>query len=158
MTLVEIEGVVNTELKDEHFQGRNIEAPKPGSRIDSHAIHVGGWVLGRNSPTLTVEVVHNGTVLQSTELDVPRPDIVAGFPGVSGAEQSGFRTTVAVPDPGDNELIVQAVLQDESRFPLGVIQARRRRSGEEQDGEDSVREGSGPVARFFRRMLGLGDG
>jgi hypothetical protein len=158
MALVEIEDVAKTELDAEQLQGRNIEVPKPGSRADSDTIHVVGWVLGRNSPALTVEVVHDGTVIQSAPIDVRRPDVVAAFPEVPGAEQSGFRTNVTIPDTGENELLVQAVLKDESRVPLGIIRARQSRSGEERYGESSVQDQSGPVTRFLRRVFGRGDG
>ena len=132
MSLVEIEDVVKTELEAEQLHGRNIEAPKPGSRVDSGTIHVVGWVLWRNSPALTVEVVHDGTVRQSAPIDVQRPDITAAFPEVPGAEQSGFRTTVAMRDKGESELLVQAVLRDESSVVLDVIRAQQRRGSEER--------------------------
>jgi hypothetical protein len=156
--LVEIKDVVKTELDAEQLQGRNIEAPKPGGRVDSTTIHVAGWVLGRNSPALTVEIVHDGTVLQGAPIDVDRPDIVAAFPEVPGAEQSGFRTNVPIPDADEFELLVQAVLQDETTIPLGVIRAQQSRSGEEQYGK-SIRHDRqpGPLARFFQRLLGRGD-
>lgn len=158
MALVEIEDVVKTELDAEQLQGRNIEAPKPGRRAESDKIHVVGWVVGRNSPALTVEVVHDGTVIQSAPIDVRRPDVVDAFPGVSGAEQSGFRTNVPVPNSGEFELLVQAVFRDEGRVPLGVIRARQGGSGEEQFSESKVRERSGSLARFFRQILGRGGG
>jgi O-antigen biosynthesis protein len=158
MTLVEIVDVVKTELDAEQLQGRNIEAPKTGSRIDGDTLLVVGWALGRSSPALTVEIVHDGTVMRSAPIDVQRPDITAAFPEVPGAEQSGFRTTVAIPDTGESELFVQAVLRDESRVPLGVIRAQQRRSSEERYSESSVQDRSGPLTRFFRRVLGRGGG
>jgi hypothetical protein len=158
MTLVEIVDVALAELNAEQLQGRNIEVPKTGSWIDSDAIRVAGWVLGRRSPAVAVEVVHVGTVLQSAELDVQRPDVADAFPEVSGAEQSGFRTGVIVPDTGESELLVQAVLQDESRVPPGVIRAGQRRSVEEQYSESTVKDQPGPLMRFFRRVLGRGGG
>jgi hypothetical protein len=153
MTLVEIEGVLHTELKAEQLQGRYIEAPKPGSQIDRDAIHIGGWVLGRDSPALSVDFVHDGKVIESTPIEVARPDIVAAFPEASGGEQSGFRTNVPIPDTGEFELLVQAVFEDQSRVPLGVIRARQSRSGEEQQSESSVQEQSKPLTGFFRRLF-----
>jgi hypothetical protein len=154
MSLVEILDVALTELDAEQLRGRNIEFPKTGSYLDSDTFHVVGWVLGRSSLAITVEILQDGTIVQSSPLDVQHPDIVAAFPDASGAEQSGFRTTVAVSDPGNNKLIVQALLQDESRVPLGVIQARRHRSGEESYGESSGQVQSRPLTRLLRRVLG----
>jgi hypothetical protein len=166
MAFVEILDVALSDLDAEQLQGRNIEAPKADSRIYSDMIHGVGWVLGRSSPAVTVEGVHDGTVLQSTLIDLQRPDVTDAFPGVHGAEQSGFRTNVVVPNSGEFELLVRAVLQDEGNVSLGVIQARQRRNDQEQkDGSSAqdrsgrlVQERSGPFETFFRRLLGRGSG
>ncbi len=166
MTSVEIVDVVNADLDAGQLRGRNIEVPKTGSRIDGDTIFVIGWVLGRSSPAVTVEVIYDGKVLQSAPIDVRRPDIAAAFPDASEAELSGFRTTVAIPNTGESELLVQAVLQDEGTIPLGIIRARQRRGDEEQYGESSIQDRSGPLVRersgrlerFFRRLSGWGGG
>jgi hypothetical protein len=166
MASVEIVDVALGELDNEQLQGRNIEFPKPGRSIDSDTILVIGWVLGCSSPAVTVEIVHDNTVLQSAPIDVQRPDVAAAFSDTSEAEQSGFRTNVAVPNSGDFEVLVRAVLQDEGTVPLGVIRARQCRSDEEQNSGSSVQDRSGPLVqerskpleRFFRRLLGRGGG
>jgi hypothetical protein len=158
MALVEILDVAVTELDAQQLRGRNIEAPKADNKIDSETILVIGWVLGRSSPAGTVEVVHDGAVLRSASVNVRRPDVAAAFPNISEAEQSGFSTTAAVPNPGESELLVQAVFQDGSRVPLGVMRVRQHRSHEDQYSESSVQDRSGPVATFFRRVLGRGGG
>jgi hypothetical protein len=163
---IEIVDVIKADLDVGKLQGRNIEVPKTGSRIDGDTIFVVGWVLGRSSPATTVEIVHDGTVLQSAPIDVRRPDVAAAFPDASEAERSGFRTTVAVPNGDESELLVRAVLQDEGTIPLGIIRARQRRGDEEQYGESSIQDRSGPLVRersgrlerFFRRLSGWGGG
>jgi hypothetical protein len=163
---IEIVDVIKADLDVGKLQGRNIEVPKTGSRIDGDTIFVVGWVLGRSSPATTVEIVHDGTVLQSAPIDVRRPDVAAAFPDESKAERSGFRTTLAVPNGDESELLVRAVLQGEDLVPLGVIRARQRRSAEEQKSENNVQdrsgplvqERSGPLGRFFRRLSGQGGG
>jgi O-antigen biosynthesis protein len=166
MALVEILDVALTELDAEQLRGRNIEVPKAESRIDSDTILIIGWVLGRSSLAPTVEVVHDGTVLQGAELDVQRPDVAAAFPEVPGAEQSGFRTRVAVPNLGEFELLVRAVLQDESTASLGSIRGRQDGIGEATESGSSVQGPSGPKVEerssssegFFRRLFGRGGG
>jgi hypothetical protein len=86
MTLVEVLDVALSEVDTEPLGGRNIEAPKPQSRVDGDSILVVGWVLGRSSPVITVEVVHGATVLQSVPIDVPRPDVAAAFPDADDIE------------------------------------------------------------------------
>jgi hypothetical protein len=121
--LAGIVDVAFSEWGADQLRGRNIEAPKPGSRIESDTIHDGGWVLKRNSPALAVEVVHDGTVMQSEPIDVQRPDISAAFPEVLGG--------------------------DKSRVPLRVIRVRHSGHGEEQYSGSTVQDASGPVTRFF---------
>jgi O-antigen biosynthesis protein len=158
MTSIEVLDVALSEVDPERLRGRNIEAPTTQSRIDGDTIVVVGWVLGRSSPAVTVEVVHEGKVLQSAPIDVQRPDITDAFPGVPGAQQSGFRTNVAVPNSEEFEFLVRAALQDKETTSLGVIRARLRRSGEEQYGESSVQDQSGPLTRLLRGVLGRGGG
>jgi len=166
MALLEIVDVAVAELDTKQLRGRNIEAPKTHKEIDSDKMLLVGWVLGRSSPALTIEVVHDGTVLQNAPIDVQRPDVDAAFPEASAAKQSGFCTTVAIPNTGESELLVQAVLQDEGTVPLGTIRARQRRGDEERNSGSSVqhrsgpliRERSGPLERFFRRLSGRGGG
>jgi glycosyltransferase involved in cell wall biosynthesis/peptidoglycan/xylan/chitin deacetylase (PgdA/CDA1 family) len=84
-----------------------------------------GWVLGRQCPAVAVEVVYEGVVLRRISLNLPRPDVAAVFPYVPGAERSGFQTTLSLPTiKPELELLVQAVLQDQSRVPLGFIRTR----------------------------------
>jgi hypothetical protein len=166
MALVEILDVALSDLDVEQLQGRNIEVPKADNRIDSDAMLVIGWVLGRSSPAATVEVVHDGKVLQSAPVDAQRPDIIDAFPEVPSAEHSGFRTTVAIPDAREFELLLRAMLEDEETVSMGVIRARQRREDEETKDESSVQGRSKPPARerpessggVFRRLFGLGGG
>ncbi len=166
MTPVEIEDVAKAQLNGEQLHGRNVEAPKMGSLADGDTIRVAGWVVGRSSPALAVEIVHDGTILQSVPVRVHRSDLVEAFPKVPGAKQSGFRTNVSIPNSPKFELLVQAVLHDESRVPLGTIRAQQQRGGEEQyeaafetqHPESSGQGWPGPLTRFIRQLLGRGDG
>ena len=164
MTSIEVLDVALSEVDPERLRGRNIEAPKTQSRIDGDTILVIGWVRGRSSPAVTVEVVHESKVLQSAPIDAQRPDIVDAFPGVPGAEHSGFRTNVPIPDLVEFELLVQAVLQNKEIVLLGKIRARQRRdraetkdnSGGQGRSKPSVQERPEASGSFFRRLFGRG--
>jgi glycosyltransferase involved in cell wall biosynthesis len=126
MAITNVVEVSLEETDSERLWGRNIEAPQPGLRSDGHQLDLIGWVVGRLSPAVAVEVVHEDTVVRRAPLNVHRPDIEEAFPEVSGAANSGFRTTVSVTGMGELELEVRAVLRDQSRVPLGVLRTRRR--------------------------------
>jgi glycosyltransferase involved in cell wall biosynthesis/peptidoglycan/xylan/chitin deacetylase (PgdA/CDA1 family)/SAM-dependent methyltransferase len=96
-----------------------------GAQVGNQSVDLVGWVLGRQHPAVAVEVVHEGVVLRRAALNFSRPDVAAAFPHVPSADRSGFQTTLSLPTiKPDLELLVQAVLQDQSRVPLGVIHTR----------------------------------
>ena len=66
--------------------------------------------------------MHEDVVLRRVSLNLPRPDVAAVFPSVPGAERSGFETTLSLPtiEP-ELELLVQTVLQDQSRVSLALF-------------------------------------
>ena len=69
--------------------------------------------------------MHEDVVLRRVSLNLPRPDVAAVFPSVPGAERSGFETTLSFPTiKPELQLLVQAVLQDQSRVSLGLIRTR----------------------------------
>ena len=123
---VEIVDIVFPETDCKSLWGYKIETPQPGSWINNHAVDISGWVLGRGGLTAEVEVMRDGIVLKRVPTDIPRPDIAAAFPEVSGAEQSGFHTTIGVPVVTEWELEVRALLRDQSSVPLGIVQGHCR--------------------------------
>jgi hypothetical protein len=136
MALIENLDVSLTSLEFNRLWGRNIEIPAIGSQSEIYAIDLRGWVLGKSSLVVAVEVVSEGDVLQRVPINHRRPDIAKAFPKVVGAENSGFRAMVNVLGLAPNfELFVQAVLEDNSRAPIGEIRGWRRalRSGFQSD-------------------------
>ncbi len=128
MALVEVADVSMYALNSERLWGCRIEAPQPGSQTEIYAFDIKGWVLGRNSPAVAVELVHEGGMLRRVPMNHRRPDIAAVFPDVPGAENSGFHVNMmnVLGASLELELKVQAVLPKDTRVPIGVIRARRR--------------------------------
>jgi hypothetical protein len=107
--------------------GAAIEIPRAGSRADAYVLHVAGWVLGRASRAVEIEVAHEGRVIRRSPVQVPRPDIAAAHPGAADAASCGFEELVGVLGlTREFELRVGAVLEGEGdRVELGSIRARR---------------------------------
>ncbi len=101
----------------------HIEYPKVGQRVDAHAVRVGGWVFGHVQPAVAVELLAGSDVIGRAPVDVPRPDVVAAFPGA--ADISGFRSQASVvrADPA-LDLHVRAVLASQDRVPIARIRLR----------------------------------
>jgi glycosyltransferase involved in cell wall biosynthesis len=124
----EISSVSLSELDAEWLWGRHIDLPKPSTQSEASALELAGWVLGKESPAVAIELVHQGgKVVRWVPINHRRPDIARAFPNVPGAEESGFRATVSLLGATPElELWVRAVLKDQSRVPIGVIRGRRR--------------------------------
>ena len=132
MALIDVHDVQLAPVNPERLRAYSIDAPVQGTTADVYDLEVAGWVLGPDIAAGAVEVHVEGTVLRRVPLDQRRPDVARDYPGVDGAETSGFRTWVSVVglEPGA-DLQVRAVLKDESRVRLGTIKLSRQplRSG-----------------------------
>jgi glycosyltransferase involved in cell wall biosynthesis len=106
--------------------GGCIDEPRPSMRMEGHSVTIAGWVLGRQSPAVAVELVHQGHVFRRVPLNDRRADLVARYPLAPEAERAGFRTSVSLVGLSELEIGVQAVLLDQRRVPIGVIHVRRR--------------------------------
>lgn len=125
LAIVEIFEVKLCETSEEQLWGRNLEAPQPGSEFRGDNIEIIGWVLGRQTPAVAVEVVENGRVRQRLQLDIERQDVAAHYPNAVSSSESGFHGWVDVHGLQDIDLLVQAVLQDDTRVPTARIRARQ---------------------------------
>jgi glycosyltransferase involved in cell wall biosynthesis len=131
--LAEILEVSLSELDSERLWGRHIDLPKPNTQTEASAVDLMGWVLGKSSPAVAVELLHDGRVIRRFPLNYRRPDIAEAFPDVPNAEDSGFKTTVSLLGATPElEVSLQAVLKDQNRVPIGVIRGRRRWREEEE--------------------------
>jgi glycosyltransferase involved in cell wall biosynthesis len=133
MPTVEVTEVTLAEA-DPRLWGRHIDLPKPNTRAEASALDLVGWVLGKSSAAVAVEVLSEETVLRRVPLNARRPDIAKAFPNVTEAENGGFKATIsALGTEAGLELSVRAVLGDQSRVPLGTIRGRRRWEAAEEE-------------------------
>ncbi|NER01847.1 MAG: TIGR01627 domain-containing protein [Okeania sp. SIO3C4] len=105
------------------LHGCYLDRPKPGEKFNQQTIKLMGWVVGKKSPAVAVEVISNGQVIQTVPIDKQRSGVAKGYPKVSLAKTSGFATNIAVIDLAkESELRLQAILKDKSRVALGVLE------------------------------------
>ncbi len=97
--------------------------PQKGLQRSSQMFEVYGWVLGKDCPAQRVEIVKNGKILATTLVDQRRLDVAEAHSHLPFASKSGFFMTLEVPQTNLNpsELLVQAVLEDESVIPMANI-------------------------------------
>jgi len=102
--------------------GFSIDSPTFRTHATPSNILIGGWVIGKKSPAVKVELIRDGEVIRDILVNQHRPDVAAVFPGVPLAENSGYATeweiTGTLPEC---EISIQAVLADETRVKFGVV-------------------------------------
>ncbi|MCY7418700.1 MAG: glycosyltransferase family 2 protein, partial [Chloroflexi bacterium] len=125
MSLVETLAVEQAPL-DARLVGRNIDRPRAGEWGERLGLDILGWVLGRSSPAVAVEIVQGGTVLRRAPLGHWRPDLATAFPDVPDAGRGGYSLQLELLGLRETALELQAVLADQSRVPLGSIRVAGR--------------------------------
>ena len=126
ISLVEISDVSLSPLNDSELEGHHLDLPNKGDRLNTYSIEIVGWVVGKNSRAVAVEVVGGGKVLQKVPVNLSRPGVGKRFPKLPEATNSGFAATVGLLGlPLVSFLIVEAVMENGDRFRVGEIQFRR---------------------------------
>jgi hypothetical protein len=106
----------------EKLWGVSIDLPKRNTYVDSSHAIVGGWAIGKPSRIFEIELICDDKVIQRIPVNGVRPDVGKAFPQVPNAENSGFTATVKlIGMPSEAELLLQAIFEDESCVPLGVV-------------------------------------
>jgi glycosyltransferase involved in cell wall biosynthesis len=125
MANIEVVDVSLTEMVSARLRGRYLRAV-PGTLRTAHTMEITGWVLGRECPVVAAELVNKCNVCRRAPVNIHSPDAAAIYPGVTEAAYSGFNLNISVLGlTPEIEFLVQAVLKDQSRVPIGVIRARR---------------------------------
>ncbi|NJK38983.1 MAG: tetratricopeptide repeat protein [Oscillatoriales cyanobacterium RM2_1_1] len=120
---IRIEAVLKSELDSELLRDFNIDQPVSQQDITAISLPIKGWVLGKNSPIIAVEVIYNNRVFTRILANQIRQDVANVYPGVVGAEKSGFDSVIRVRGiPAGTKIGLQAILRDGSSVSLGTIE------------------------------------
>ena len=126
MAVIEILDISLIETVSARLRGCNIDTV-PGRKIAGHVAQFWGWVLGRESPVVAVELLNGSNVCRRVRVNIHRPDVAAVYPGVPEAKYSGFRIQMSVLGlTPEIEFLLQAVLKNQNRVPVGTIRVQRR--------------------------------
>ncbi|MEG4988919.1 hypothetical protein QUB08_24645 [Microcoleus sp. BR0-C5] len=104
----------------------NLDAPETGTQTDAGAVEFRGWVLGKVSPAIAVEVIHQGRVLKTIPVNVPRLDVVQTYPQASEAGISGFQAILDLSRLIDqhDQLTVYSILRDQSLVKMAEVMVK----------------------------------
>ena len=105
----------------------NLERPGGDEPTPGFCVPLAGWALAPDGADVAIEVCHGQQVLCRLARGVDRPDIVAAFPGVPGAERSGFSAVVEVLKlPRAFDLRVNGIVGDAETVPIARVRGVRR--------------------------------
>jgi Glycosyl transferase family 2 len=105
----------------EEIAGANLEAPAAGASLPAHSIALSGWILGRETPVVAIELSHAGELLWRAPVNLRRTDIEKGFPHLS-VDSPGFSTTLNAAELADGaDADAVAVLADGRRLPFARL-------------------------------------
>ncbi|NES04572.1 MAG: hypothetical protein F6K22_18100 [Okeania sp. SIO2F4] len=123
---VEILDVHLLELDSKHLSGNYIDTPQKGDRINTCKVKIGGWVVGKSSPAIAVEVSSNGKVLQVTPIDQSFPHVSRHHAHIFWSKIVGFSTKLDLRGLSEEvELVIKAILEDkEERIPIAKLRLR----------------------------------
>lgn len=96
---------------------------------DRGSLTIQGWVIGRKSRAVAVEVMQGDTVVAKTDVNLKRPEIAEKFSDVSEAGTSGFQLTLEPEQQGETELMARAILEDGTAAPIESVRVRASRRG-----------------------------
>ncbi|MBR8827189.1 MAG: sulfotransferase family 2 domain-containing protein [Gomphosphaeria aponina SAG 52.96 = DSM 107014] len=124
--MITVDVVQLSKQNTENLLGFRIDKPKTGEQIDTQGLKVAGWVLGKQSQAVAVELVSGTKVIKQVPLDRFRPK-PAQILKVPAAEKCGFATVVKLKEilPAE-ELWLKAVLEDQSVVSMGVIKIQKQ--------------------------------
>ncbi|SKB12338.1 hypothetical protein PL11201_330027 [Planktothrix sp. PCC 11201] len=101
--------------------GHHIDAPAVGKLIVSQVL-IGGWVIGKQTQAVVVELIHQGQVIRQIPVGDIRTDVAQSYPDASFALESGYAALITVPETqSSSEIKIQVVLADQTCVKLGVI-------------------------------------
>jgi SAM-dependent methyltransferase len=106
----------------------HLDAPSTGAELDTNALKIVGWAVGKEQPVEAVEVWAGTEMVATTPVEIERPGVAGAYPQTPGAENAGFRLVVQGSGEGRHELAIRGVVGGE-RTPIGSIVLEIRRRG-----------------------------
>lgn len=103
----------------ETLWGFGILSPTLDTTIDTGAIFVRGWVLGKKSQAKTIEVKYQNEKLLVAPVELRRPVVAQQYPDIPAANHSGFEFVLSVAAIAEEiELSLEASLEDRTVVSL----------------------------------------
>jgi glycosyltransferase involved in cell wall biosynthesis len=133
VALIEFPEVTLAPVDPTLLWGHHLDYPVAGSRAESAAVDIRGWVVGRRSRAVAVEILEKERVIRRVPVDIRRDDVALVYPEASAAAVSGFGTTFRIRAGEETQFALRAVLADQTRVPLAALRLRTQWRGQAAD-------------------------
>lgn len=119
--IINIQAVELYPADPELVWGSVIDSPAIGTQINASSIWIIGWIIGKKSPAIKVELISSGEIIREIPINQQRPDVGVFYPGVLSAGNSGYATELQLTGTPKSDILIQGVLADETRIKIGFI-------------------------------------
>jgi hypothetical protein len=107
--------------KDNFIDGW-IASYKRGDQIAGSALQLQGWLVGRDSQAVAIQILHGTDLIAEVPVNIPRPDVLKVVPCHSSACNFGYQITLDLRDlPSSSELVLYSIFQDGRRILTGSV-------------------------------------
>jgi predicted SAM-dependent methyltransferase len=113
---------------DNGLRRAHLDSPAKGEELDTNALKIVGWAVGREKPVESVEVLAAGEVVATAPVEIERPGVAGAYPDTAGSGTAGFRLVVQGSGEGRHELTVRGLV-DGRQAPIASIVLEIRRRG-----------------------------
>ncbi|MBW4466162.1 MAG: hypothetical protein KME07_12100 [Pegethrix bostrychoides GSE-TBD4-15B] len=95
---------------------------KRGDEILGSDLVLQGWLVGRDSQAVMIQVMHGSDLVLETPVNISRPDVLKVVPCYSSACKFGYQVVLNIERlPAQSELLLYSIFQDGRRIPTGSI-------------------------------------
>src|SRR5271154_3609835 len=127
MSTTEITLVERLEPDSDTLLGFSIDLPLAGAATEAYSFEFAGWALGAHSAAVQIELIANDGAPRRIPIILPRSDVARHYPQIAENTKVGFWAPVSVIGMTQEfELLVQVVLENTMRVPVGRIRGRHR--------------------------------
>ncbi len=100
-----------------------ITSYKRGDQISGSTLQLQGWVVGRDSKAISMQIMNSSDLLAEVPINTPRPDVLKAIPCYSSACNFGYQVLLNLePLPEQAELTLYSIFQDQRRVVAGSVQ------------------------------------
>ncbi|GEM_PF-1715954 len=119
----EVQDVIRVSASEsESLLAFSIDYPSKGTEANSTVMDIGGWVLGKTSPVVAVELIRSGSVFRTIPLNYSRPDVAKRYSKGPSSINCGYQMAIDISGLStEEELLLQAVLPDENRVLIATV-------------------------------------